>query len=319
MHRSPRRGAVATALSLALAAFATHATAQVGVDAQSSPPYRLLLPMNVVRQSLDGLPRPVAAPPTPWPSATVAAPATESATSTATSTATLTAPTPTDVPATATTTPPASRITGRVTVKGVPVALGLGAEGAGPKIELRRRQQGRWQKVVGATIGDDGRFAFENPPPLAANEAYQVWWDVDPNLYLAEWLTRWMSRSITTFGPGDAVDIGTLEVADTVELVTPENHSWTTLPATFSWRGRGLAGEHYRWTLARRCGNNSNDIDRDNVIRSEPFDRKTSYRLEGVPPGYQYDAKYCWYMTIDGADGGMGWSGYYRKIEFRAE
>lgn len=289
------------------------------VDAQASSPHRTFLPLGLAGQSLDELPDPVVAPPTAFPAASATASATTTPSETATSTAEPPTPTATVVPATATPALPAGRIAGRVTSRGTPVAKGMGAADNGPRIALRRRQQGRWQPVATATVEDDGRFAFESPPPLAPSEAYQVWWDVDPNLFLTEWLTRWMTREIPAFAAGDDVDVGTLEVADTIELTKPDNHSWSTLPVTFGWRGRSLPRERYRWTLSRRCGNDSNDIDRENGFRSDAFDRQTTYKLDAVPPGFQYRTKYCWYMTIEGADGGTGWSGYYRKIEFRTE
>ncbi|MFN8422334.1 MAG: hypothetical protein U0470_02740 [Anaerolineae bacterium] len=320
MDRSLGRDAAACLGSLiVVCAFAVRLHGSGRVRAQSPAPHKAYLPLSLDGLSLADAPEPVVAPPTALPAASATASATTAPSATAIGTPEPATPTATEAAATATPALPAGRIAGRVTSRGTPVAKGMGAAENGPRIELRRRQQGRWQPVATATVGDDGRFAFENAPPLAAGEAYQVWWDVDPNLFLTEWLTRWMTREIPAFGAGDEVDVGTLEVADTIELTKPDNNWWSTLPVTFGWRGRSLPRERYRWTLSRRCGNDSNDIDRENGFRSDAFDRQTTYKLDAVPPGFQYRTKYCWYMTIEGADGGTGWSGYYRKIEFRTE
>ncbi len=234
--------------------------------------------------------------------------ATTTPTHTPEATATVPSPTPTDIPATATATPIPGRITGRIIVNGQPLELGMGADPYGPQIELRKRERGQWQKVANAVIQADGRFAFEGTELLGSGEAYQVWWDMDPDQFLVEWLTRWMSREITEIGSGAEVDLGNIEVADTIELVNPANFDRWTLPVTFTWRSRAVPGERNRWTLARQCGHDSNDINRQDVFQSDAVRGRTSYTLESLPPGFQYDTNYCWYVAIEGADGGVGWS-----------
>ncbi len=251
-----------------------------------------------------------------FPSIPTARP-TATATATPTPTATVASPTPTAIPVTATPTTLPSRIHGRIVADGEPLPAGFGSSPGGPQIELRRRQGvgGKWTRIANTVTRDGGSFDFESPPALQPGEAYQVWWDVDPNLFIESWLIRWTSREITALEPDDEVDVGEFDVTN-LEVTKPENFWWNTLPLTFSWRTRANSSEGYRLALVRRCGYNSNDLDRDDAYVGENLGKRGSFRLESLPPGFEYDKRYCWFVIADGGVNGTGYPLHYRHITF---
>ncbi len=214
--------------------------------------------------------------------------------------------------------PPASWIVGRITEAGEPVAAGLGSSAYGPHIELRRYEAGEWQKVATTATTDGGRFAFQNPPPLAPEQAYQVWWTVAPGQTGERWLERWMSLAIETFQAGDVVDVGTFEVADTIELQLPGNHARGSFPQVFRWQGREHGSDSYRWQISTQCWDGAGKAP-GWAFRSWPLGRKSGFTLETPPPGFDFDRSYCWSVFIDGGPNGSGWSHDFRAIAFCAE
>ncbi len=211
--------------------------------------------------------------------------------------------------------PPAGRIMGRIIEAGQPAPAGLGASAYGPHIELRRYEAGAWRKVAAAETLVGGRFVFLSPPPLSLDQAYQVWWTVEPGQTGGRWLERWMSLSVETYQVGDVVDVGTFEVADTIELHSPRNHGWVSLPQVFQWQARAHGMDSYRWQIATQCGGAAGS-EPPWAFRSWALGHKSSFKLAAPPPGLEFGRGYCWRVIIDGGLDGSGWSHDFRTVAF---
>ncbi len=244
-------------------------------------------------------------PPPPSATATTAPTATEEPTEAPTA-----SPTPKPSP---TTKRPTGRITGRIVADGKALDDGYGDDGL-PQIELRLdRGDGDWRKVARAIIeGGDGRFVFQDPPALAEGQRYEVWWINPPPPVGADiFLDRWRSRTLTSFGDGTDVDLGSFEVAD-LKLLSICNDCLQTAPIEFKWQARSRATEIYRWALFD--GVSPSIEARNQAYLSEPLGRKTSY-TSGPPPGHDFDTRYRWYVRIeDTVNGGWGWSYYAWRV-----
>lgn len=259
-----------------------------------------LAELPVAPTVLATLPPPApSATPSPAPSATEAPTETASPTATASATPTIKRP--------------SGRISGRITADGKPLDDGYGDDGL-PQIELRLdRGDGDWRKVARAVIeGGDGRFVFINPPALAEGQHYEVWWINPPPPVGADiFLDRWRSRSVSSFGDGGDVDLGSFDVAD-LKLLSICNDCLQTAPIEFKWQARNRPSEIYRWALFD--GVSPSIEARNQAFLSEPLGRKTSY-VSGPPPGHAFDTRYRWYVRIeDTATGGWGWSYYAWRV-----
>ena len=192
-----------------------------------------------------------------------------------------TAPTLTALPSHTPTVPSDTGIIhGRITNDGMPMAEGYGAEGL-PQIELRRKEssEGDWEIVSNAIIeGDQGAFKFENPPPLAAGQVYQVRWYNPTEVGIDFFLNQWWSRDINGFGDGSDVDVGIFEVAD-LKYKDPCNDCGRSAPIEFEWTARKHRSDKYRWAMFPECGDIENrwkrrylssDLGRSRQLRNRP-------------------------------------------------
>lgn len=283
---------------------------------------RVFLPLSWLGVARDGLPTAPAAvpmasatatvPPTEPPTAAPASPTATEAPPTEPPTATDTAVPPTAEPTPTPKTPAATgRITGRLTDKGKPMSEGFGEPG-NPQIELRKQAGGGgWVKVANSVTDRNGAFAFENPPALAPGEVYRVWWNNPTEDGADLWVHRWWSRDITAFGDGSDVDVGVFELAD-LKLTQPCHDCLQTAPITFEWRARDHASESYRWSVFDGCGDVEN---RATAFRTASLGRKTQY-TSSPPPGFRFDARYCWYVLIEDGRNGTGWPFHDRRVQW---
>jgi hypothetical protein len=290
--------------------FFNNARAGLQTVAQTVPAPKIFLPLVWGQVGLESLVAAATLAPTVPPTATAGPSDTPSATPMPTDTptpeptATFTAvPTPTQPPA------PTGKITGRLTFKGEPMRF-FGEEG--PWIELRRKVGGGpWLKIANAVSDETGRYTFENPPAIGAGEVYQVWWNNPVEDGADLWLHRWWSRDITAFGDGKDVDVGVFELADLI-LTQPCHDCLQTAPITFGWNARPGERGTYRWAIHDGCG----DVEaRAGAWRSAPLARATQYNTS-PPPGFQYDARLCWYVLIEDGANGSGWPFFDRRVTF---
>lgn len=290
---------------------------------------RVFLPLVWLSVDRESLPTVAAAPPstlrptavdptaTPSPTATESAPtAPATVAPSATPTASTIPPTdvptdpPTDVPTPTPKTPAATgRIRGRLTDKGKPMAEGFGEPGF-PQIELERKgSSGLWVKVANAVTDAAGAFAFVNPPALEPGEAYRVRWNNPIEDGADLWLHRWWSRDIVSFGDGKDVDAGVFEL-ENFKLTAPCHDCLQTGAISFEWQGRDHASEIYRWSVFDGCGDVEN---RAKAWRTPSLGRATRY-VTSPPPGFNHDARYCWYVFIEDGRNGTGWTFYDHRV-----
>ncbi|NOX61372.1 MAG: hypothetical protein GXP42_05430 [Chloroflexi bacterium] len=175
-------------------------------------------------------------------------------------------------------------------------------------------------KVASAVTDANGYYQFANVPTLPANHYYFVYYfnhgngDNTPN---DKYLWRWFGPNITSYSAGQSVKGGDFDIAN-IALTGPRAER-TTLPASFTWESRSIAGEHYAWTLF--------DLDTGkNLCFSIPstnpsFQLTESDFLNGC--NGQYGKKYGWYAwALAGSswdnNQGFGDSYYYAAITFES-
>lgn len=219
-------------------------------------------------------------------------------------------PTRTPSPTATPTTAPSSGINGVVRFKGVP------ASGVKLRLYLCDFNGCTWTNQQ-ATTGSDGRYSFVGADSLGAGESYQVWFTNGPaggNSEDPNRLTYWRSFKIPSYTTGSNAPGGNFDIAN-VSLLSPLNDASVTLPATFTWIGRGVANDHYAWSLTDKS-----DIEICPLV-STP-DTATNFSLtetEAVVCGLDYDTPYHWSVYVtDGSSfsDGYGLSYYYRTVTF---
>jgi hypothetical protein len=267
--------------------------------AQQQGEATLYLPMTLRNADGSQTYKPPAKSPTPAPTATPTREASPTVMPTFTPEPT---PTPTQLAETGT-------IHGRYVVEDEPLLPGFGAPGF-PQIELRLLEGTELEgiKVANAIVGEDGRFEFVNPPALGGNQSYQVWWLNDSLLGVETWVARWFSRKIIDFGDGEDVDLGTMEIGDVRLGPSPGNDIHYSLPTTYEWHPRdSRPDEIYKWALYESC---LEDDRRTGAYFTPSLGHVDTYILGGPPRGFRINEKYCWYVWIDDAEFGTGWSFY---------
>jgi len=262
-------------------------------------------------------------PPTPTataPAATVVVPPvptdppTETATDTPTEPPTITpSPTPSATP----TLKPGGAITGRLTIDGTPASEGLGGD-FGPGLVLRKCLGEKECETVartGVLPGDsDGRYVFDGPPALERGKYYQVTW-INENPVGNEsseyagaelWIGAWYGPRITSYQPGQTVDVGTFELADVVLVAPTHGTGFSGFPIQFEWKARAREVGNYSWSICEQCCQTLSQ--RIGHYHTPSLGRQTRYLLQAQPPGTQIgiEHKYCWFIRIDDERGGHG-------------
>ena len=224
-------------------------------------------------------------------------------------------PTPTRQPATAT---PASRsgIYGQVRYQGD----GIG----GINLLLRSCPVGGGcdlaTSIAAKAISDDaGYYRFTGVPALPAGQVYFVYYYNHPdggNNPDDRFLWRWYGPDITSYAAGASLAGGDFDIADL--LLTGPDTASTSLPATFTWASRNIAGERYAWELfdpatgATLCGSDPAD-DLAFTLTAATFTDDC---------GGSYGVEYGWFAwAVQGAtwqdNQGFGDSYYYTSITFQ--
>jgi len=276
--------------------------------------YRAQLPLALQGVAVGDLPLPV----TPVATATAVVP-TDTNVPSPTASATVVPPTdtpelptapPTEVP-TPTEEVHTGRIHGAYTLNGKPLPPGYGADGL-PQIELQRCLGSDCEKVARTVSQEGGTFEFVDPPALDPGAYYQVWWVNYPGLAYDAFVYRWWSRKVVEFGNGEDVDLGTMEIGD-LKLKAICHDCAQTLPITFKWDARPHAGDVYRWSLFKNCGDYE---DRRNAYQTQPLGHAQEYTVNVPPPGFHLDEKYCWFIHIEDGQNGTGSSYYHWRVLF---
>jgi hypothetical protein len=258
---------------------------------------------------MDALPTPVVVPPTatrPRPTETLEIPATFTPEPTATPTLAL-----------------GARITGLLTVDGQPLWAGTGL-GVGPGLFLQRcPAQGPCTFVGRTAVDATGRYSFTVDGALAPGEAYQIaWWnssEVVQGIQLEGaplYLGRWLSRRITDLQPEQVLELPAVDLGDIVLLSPTAGTGFYGFPIPFSWAAWPGDAVTYKWSLCKCCQTKQQ---RDGSYKedSESAGAATSFQLTGMPRGFRFDERYCWYIHANmGAEKGFGESFAVRMMWF---
>lgn len=208
------------------------------------------------------------------------------------------APVPTPTPTA--TVPPAGGIHGQVRFSGAGVS--------GVTMILRHCTPDGCSSMQTTTTDSTGNFNFTGVPSLAADESYYVLFlngpgggnSDDPNR-----LAWWRSFNISSYTAGSRLDVGGFDIAN-VALLSPPHESSEQLPVTFTWAGRGVAGDRYAWAIA--------DQDGTELCYQDPPRADTSFVLDAGtaadPCGLSYNTPYRWYVYLIN-ENGYGLSYYY--------
>ncbi len=255
-------------------------------------------------------PTPTSDVPTPTPTATSLPGATDTPTPTATSTRALTrTPTPTHTPTltpTHTPTPTATPTEALICPDGIHGRITYnGAAATGIELRLRFNDGANWSTAATTSTDGDGRYCFTGASSLGTDETYYVRYG--PNTTDDRYVWDWYGPSFDSYTAGTRVAGGDFDIAD-VELLSPDPGATVTLPETFTWRRRELAGDTYRWRLFVPCGTDawwSNDLG-----------DVGSFTLNGLPSGAEYGKEYWWYVFVFHGPDSYGWSHYASGVTF---
>lgn len=187
---------------------------------------------------------------------------------------------------------------GRVTEKGVPVA--------GISLELRFWNGTAWSTAATVQTDSLGVYAFTPVNPLAAGQQYFVRYRNGSNVNR---LSMWQTRTLTTYGPADRVQIGNFDVTN-VELGNPTTGQSVVLPFTFTWTPRAsVPTDNYELDLREPNLDNP-------YYRSSPLGHVNSFLLSSLPSGFTRNQDYLWWTAIIGPDGGYGWAFWGNYVRF---
>jgi hypothetical protein len=82
-----------------------------------------------------------------------------------------------------------------------------------------------------------------------------------------------------------------------------------SLPATFTWRARGIHGDDYNWIL--------HDPSAPFVLtQSGSLGASAQYTLQSAPDDLGYGKQYLWYLEVLNGDNGFGLSLFHRVSFF---
>jgi len=228
-------------------------------------------------------------------------------------------PTATDVPTPTATPAGEGRIEGRLLIDGGPAYEGLGVD-LGPGLFLLRCRPGDTMADCAridrtGVVGDEGGYAFVDPPALDPGAYYVVHWrnETQGGLFNDHTLIgAWYSERITPFAAGDERNVEPVELRN-FQLTGPSKGTgYSGLPWTFTWDTRSGVEESYRWTICDCCGD-AEIAERESPPwqwQSPSVGSRGSYTLNSYPPGLRIgiENKYCWYVHAQHAGNSYTWS-----------
>lgn len=213
-------------------------------------------------------------------------------------------PTPTAPPtlapgATRTPTPTATAepgIHGQATFEGAPVDV---------ELSLRFHDGNSWSTAATTTTGADGRYRFTGVASLDPGEQYQVRYGI--NSANENYLYAAYGTALSSYTAGENVSGGDIEIAN-VPLGGPQAGATVTLPVTFTWQRRGIAGDTYEFILL--------DVGSGTWWTTGNLGDVNQYVLTTLPEGAEFDHEYRWYVRAHRPSGTYGDSFRYPTITF---
>jgi hypothetical protein len=162
-----------------------------------------------------------------------------------------------------------------------------------------------WAPKYETLTAADGSYLFGSIPSLGNGQAYGV---LFPNKAgIPDYLSVWYGPIIQGYTADSRRSGGAFDIAN-VTLSDPPHDSARSLPVTFTWQTRGLAGDSYRWVLF--------DLETNQLWETGSLGDTGMYILAALPPGANYDRKYGWFVRVYSGENGFGESFYYHAITF---
>ncbi len=164
--------------------------------------------------------------------------------------------------------------------------------------------QHRSEKAT-TTTASDGSYLFGSPATLGSGQRYEV--DFGPNTTYDSYLYAWYGSIITAYTSGTRLHGGSFDIAN-VNLLSPAYGATVSLPATFTWQRRGLAGDTYRIFLF--------DLDTGDGALTRDLGDTGSTTLTSLPDWVINGRQYGWSVVVCSGEDGCGDAFYYHVITF---
>jgi hypothetical protein len=205
--------------------------------------------------------------------------------------------TPTPQPPTPTpTTAPGLSISGRVTA--------YNASAGGVNLQLHLCDDFGCDHVDNTTTAGNGSYAFSDVDALGSGEWYKIRYlngSGGGNGNNPNYLYYWITGNITGVSAQGSVSNVNFDIGNVV-LTSPPHEYAGFLPINFQWQNRGVANDHYSWTLSYLG---------EDWCRVDPPVSSTSFNLDlsaASECGLFTFTPYDWYIYVTD---GPGWNNGY--------
>lgn len=160
------------------------------------------------------------------------------------------------------------------------------------------------RQVASSSTGVIGRYVFTNAPTLEGTYRYYIWYF---NQSSSSYLSFWSGPVIEAYTAGQTVYGGDFDIAD-LKLSSPAHGATVTLPVTFTWQRRTVAGDTYRHILF--------DPDSDAWWWTDDLGYVGQFTAADLPPEIVYGKTYGWTVRIFNGPNSYGDPFYTRAIIF---
>jgi hypothetical protein len=192
---------------------------------------------------------------------------------------------------------PEAGISGRIAYQG----SGIG----NIDLELRFNDGSTWSTIATTITESDGRYLFTNIPSLGTGQKYYVRYG--PNEADYRYLYDWYGPYITAYTSGGSVSGGNFDIAN-FSLLSPDDYAEVSLPVTFTWEGRGLIKDAFRWHMFDYYGDHEWDS-------GDPAG-DVNYTLSNLPADALYGEQYYWDVFVHNGPDSFGTCIDYYAVTF---
>lgn len=199
--------------------------------------------------------------------------------------------------------PPPPGIGGRVTDKGAPAANVL--------LRLRHFDGVNWATAAETRTAADGTYLFANAAGLGAEQLYYVLY---PNAEVSDTrLSGYGTARLYSYATGTRENMSPFDITN-IPLRSPLSGIPVSLPATFAWDRRGVAGDSYAWQLL-------DPMTGRGVYLGPQVGENEAYTLTAQPSEVALGVDYGWWVRVYGLprdEANFGVARFYRIVTFSA-
>ena len=193
--------------------------------------------------------------------------------------------------------PPAAGISGLISYQG----SGIGDI----DLELRFYDGSTWSTMGTTKTASDGQYLFANVPSLGSGQQYYVRYGPNDSDY--RYLYDWYGPFITTYTAGGSATGGNFDIAN-FSLLSPNDYALVSFPVTFTWEGRGLISDTFRWHMFDYYG--GYEWDSGNPAGA------VSYTLSDLPSDAGFGEEYYWDVYVHNGPDSYGTCIDYYAVTF---